>query len=604
LLVSCSSCCYQLPKLPHEIESLYQDCNTKNTRLNQNELTTSLRSVVSLFSHVYIVIDALDEVTGDGTRRTLLKEVSQLPTNTSLLGTSRYISDIEMYFKDVTKLEILATDEDIRRYLVAQIRQDENLARHCAKASDLETTITTVLVNQAKGMFLGAQLNIQALAKKVTVREVRKALAHLPQDIFSQYDDSIQRIRSQGIERAKTAMNTLLWITQARRPLTIAELQCAIASLDLELGDETLDEAEYYTDHTVILAVCAGLIVLDEQTNVVRLVHYTADEYFKDRQAVLFADQYKIPRACLLYLLLDVFSSGPCSSYKETEARLSQSVFLDYASKEWDSHVRSYSDRRNGLVLTAFIEAGKNVLSARQAAQGWKWGYDTRLRKERDVRKIFTASRHGLNDVMDTLVDFDTSDIDVQDEFGKTPLFWAARNGHDSVVQVLLKRGADTQDKYWVSPLNVAVLYGYDAVVQLLLKHGAEMELDVGFGATFLHSAAMYGHGLVVAVLLKSGADIEARDDTSRQTSLHVAALYGHISVVHMLLRSGADAEAQDKFEKTPIYWAAQRGHESVVQILLKHGANVGTQDTEFENAPEHWDFMRYMDSLDETFYH
>ncbi len=38
-------------------------------------------------------------------------------------------------------------------------------------------------------------------------------------------------------------------------------------------------------------------------------------------------------------------------------------------------------------------------------------------------------------------------DTNVKDEYGWTPLYWASRGGHDTVVQQLLDAGADTNVK-------------------------------------------------------------------------------------------------------------------------------------------------------------
>ncbi len=55
------------------------------------------------------------------------------------------------------------------------------------------------------------------------------------------------------------------------------ELQYAIA---VEIGESELDE-ENLPDIEDIISVCAGLVTIDEQSGVIRLVHYTTQEYFE-----------------------------------------------------------------------------------------------------------------------------------------------------------------------------------------------------------------------------------------------------------------------------------------------------------------------------------
>jgi hypothetical protein len=85
-----------------------------------------------------------------------------------------------------------------------------------------------------------------------------------------------------------------------------------------------------------LLSVCAGLVVVDWESAVIRLVHYTTQEYFErikdtwDPGAPLH-----ITSICLTYLSFDKFRTGSCSSDEKFEKRLQESKFLDYAAKHW-----------------------------------------------------------------------------------------------------------------------------------------------------------------------------------------------------------------------------------------------------------------------------
>jgi ankyrin repeat protein len=53
---------------------------------------------------------------------------------------------------------------------------------------------------------------------------------------------------------------------------------------------------------------------------------------------------------------------------------------------------------------------------------------------------------------------------------------WAARNGHEEVVKLLLEKGADAESKssYDWTPLSWAAENGHEAVVKLLFEKGAQ----------------------------------------------------------------------------------------------------------------------------------
>jgi hypothetical protein len=94
------------------------------------------------------------------------------------------------------------------------------------------------------------------------------ALERLPTEIHGAYDIVMERIRQQGESDETLARKVLLWVTQARRPLSVAELQHALAVLP---GMKQMDD-DYVTDEDLLVSVCAGLVIVDKEQSIVRLV--------------------------------------------------------------------------------------------------------------------------------------------------------------------------------------------------------------------------------------------------------------------------------------------------------------------------------------------
>ena len=80
----------------------------------------------------------------------------------------------------------------------------------------------------------------------------------------------MNRIQGQITNSRELAKQVLSWITCAKRPLTTLELQytLTVETDKPELDDENLPEIED------MVSVCAGLVTVDEENNIIRLVHY------------------------------------------------------------------------------------------------------------------------------------------------------------------------------------------------------------------------------------------------------------------------------------------------------------------------------------------
>lgn len=128
--------------------------------------------------------------------------------------------------------------------------------------------------------FLLAKLHVESLVDKKTEKLVNQTLQSLPKGseaVKKSYDQVIERIDAQLPEDRKLAKTVISWITYAQRPLTTRELQHALA---VEPETAEFDETNV-GDIEDTIPVCAGLVTIDRESSVVRLVHYTTQQYFE-----------------------------------------------------------------------------------------------------------------------------------------------------------------------------------------------------------------------------------------------------------------------------------------------------------------------------------
>ena len=67
------------------------------------------------------------------------------------------------------------------------------------------------------------------------------------------------------------------------------------------------------------------------------------------------------------------------------------------------------------------------------------------------------------------------ADINLEDKFGQTCIFYAVRTGHYDIVKFLIKNGANINkiDKKKQTPVSLAVKMNHDKIVDLLVEKGA-----------------------------------------------------------------------------------------------------------------------------------
>jgi ankyrin repeat protein len=409
---------------------------------------------------------------------------------------------------------------------------------------------------------------MDALVKKHNLKALKLTLANLPESLDKTYDEVLERIRSQDTEDVDLAMRVLSWITHAFRPLTIQELQHALAvtSDDTELDEDAL------TDVELLISVCAGIVTIDQESNVIRLVHYTTQEYFARVRKERFPDgHFEIASTCIAYLSFDAFSEGPCPSGDAIDSRFEKHSLLLYAAVYWGDHARESPEQKFAESILSFLGEEHRVSSLVQATH--VAGNRSHKSIPKHLSAVHVAAAYGLGETVLRLLE-NEHNADSKDNNGRTPLSWAAENGHEAVVRLLVDRAdvdADSKDNYGITPLSRAAENGHEAAVRLLVDR-ADVDADSkdNYGITPLSRAALSGHEAVVRLLVdRADVDADSKDNYGI-TPLSRAAQSGHEAVVRLLVdRADVEADSKDNNGRTPLFWATTYGGEAVVQLLV-----------------------------------
>lgn len=393
----------------------------------------------------------------------------------------------------------------------------------------------------------------------------------------------MERIEGQTSDSEELAKQVISWITCAKRPLTTSELQHALA---VELEEPELDK-ENLCQIEEMVSVCAGLVTVDEESRIIRLVHYTTQEYFEQTKTRWFPNIHiDIAITCTRYLSFNEFESGPSQNNEDLRKRLKLNPFYHYASHNWGHHAREASERIpeviNFLKRDLSVEASSQIL----LAPTWESQYFPR-----QMKGIHLATYFGIEKTVQHL--FSHGSTDLTDSYGRTPLSYAAEYGHEAMVKLLLEHGVKPDSKdagYGRTPLSWAARNRFDAIVRLLLEQGAEPDSkDDKYGRTPLALAAQNGHEIVAKLLLATDSvNVNSKDDECGDAPLSLAAWNGHTAVVKLLLATeGVDINLQSNDGRTSLALAARYGHEAVVKLLLStDSVDVDLKDNKYGRTP------------------
>lgn len=165
---------------------------------------------------------------------------------------------------------------------------------------------------------------------------------------------------------------------------------------------------------------------------------------------------------------------------------------------------------------------------------------------------------------------------------GVTLLHSAAQRGNTEAVNLLLVRGVDLlarKNNRGLTPLHLAAAEGHERIVEKLVKaydaQGLNANESDQDGWMPLHCAAASGHVRVVKLLVQT-TDLQARNTYGR-TPLHFATFKGDAETVEELAKvyiaRGLDINESDQEGVTPLHLAAAGGRVRAVKILLRNGA-------------------------------
>ncbi|KAL1271817.1 hypothetical protein QQF64_030833 [Cirrhinus molitorella] len=198
-------------------------------------------------------------------------------------------------------------------------------------------------------------------------------------------------------------------------------------------------------------------------------------------------------------------------------------------------------------------------------------GYDVRQPDKENVTLLHWAAINNRADIVKYYLSKGAVIDQLGGDLNSTPLHWAIRQGHLSMVIQLMRYGADPSlaDGEGYRALHLAVLFQHMPIAAYLMAKGQEVDSPDINGQTPLMLAAQKIIGPEPTnFLIKCNASVSAVDKMNRNSPLHCAVLAGNVDAVHILLEAGASVDLENTNGHTPIDLAHQVHSPLLIHML------------------------------------
>ncbi|KAL6806932.1 ankyrin repeat-containing domain protein [Trichoderma sp. SZMC 28013] len=584
------------PPLQARLKEYLDERRTIET-LSITEMFRDLRLACTYVPKVYCVVDALDEMNlgNDQFLHELAKFASWQPPKMRMIITSRPVPAVEIPLRPYPTVQIRLQEQLVDHDIAVYVQR---LIAGSSIPEDDQNKIQQAILEKAGGIFLYAKLVMEQIMEQDA--NIEHILETLPANLNVMYTTLLKEHSQRSGIPHHVQLLVLQWVTHANRPLRLLEM-AEMLSVTRQLdGIRELKEAK-----DIIRAICGSLLeILPDET--VSVVHHSLTEFLKGQTRSVAqehpADEYsllesdtthlRLALACLSYLdagCLDSYEIMEKSKMRNERWKhrgLNQSTrlehpFAEYAVFNWHTHIT-----KAGLLARGQPELYKLLDNFLQGNRFLVWlSLEWPNCEFDDMSPLHVAAYLNLTDYMRELLERPDANVNILNEMEETPIYWAAYNGHEEAVKLLLQHGAESNryNATGLTPLHEAAIRNHAAVAQALLIAGvdpltprtdpqAERYHDAprrSTGRTPLKYACKNGHDEVVAIYLPFIKDINVV-----YRALHSAAKAGQDKVVECILRHpGIDADAFVS-NHTALYYACEAVSPRTIEVLLKAGAN------------------------------
>ena len=493
---------------------------------------------------------------------------------------------------------------------------------------------------------------------------VRTALKTLPKTLDETYERILSNIPDDYVEDVRRVLQCLIC---SFYPLDVKEVADIVA---IDTAEPYYDPENGYSSPRELLSVCSGLVSTRTSwrrceinrakgfnIEELRLAHFSVKEYLvSDRVNLGPALKYKLDEVschgtladlCISYLLqfeeelhdrqsgtrtrdLEGQQSWEEQAETETDGHFEDLVlceispFAPYAAMFWSTHLRAakLDDTTPLNPKSMNLVSDPALLDQIVNYHRYWFAYEnledlgTHGNRRDDpityplsatISPVYHASLLGLDYHVSRLVEGGESANSTGPS--GTALAVAASKGYKSIVQLLLKLGANVNaQEVWKkerngttiltrTALHSAIEERFEDITHVLLDHGAAVNTkrimydfsDVSASITTntpLQAAVYWQNTFLVQTLLDRGSDVTVAGCFWGDALFIACYFVQDVYLARLLLEKGADPNAPQKCSPNALTMAMEKKNEPLQRLLVEYGADVALVD--FDHI-RHW---------------
>jgi hypothetical protein len=359
----------------------------------------------------------------------------------------------------------------------------------------------------------------------------------MPKRLDDAFQVTIDRISSQSLTKANQGMEILKWtfLTKKKKRLNVTELRNALAAS--ASSSDSLDILKDLPYEKSLIDCCCGLVVIDNETSSIRLVHKSLQDFLKkkyDKNKLFSTGHLDIARSCLTYMNSkdttktahgpaidrEIIRDVSIYNHRRSDSSILQSThvkqypFLRYAIHFWGQHAAEQIDGgvtelavqlflvngqsgiiSQGLLPLVLPDFGYNSTQGPREAEYDEYIFKKMISSLHKVSGLHLAAHFSLSGVCKSLLSR-RRHININSIlYLKIPLLIACEKGYEKVVPLILQKipaAIEWKDDQGQTPLSLAAANGNESIVRLLLEfHDVNVNLNDFDGGTPILWAAL-----------------------------------------------------------------------------------------------------------------